>query len=146
MVGKGPNGCWYWYGCKTKKSYGRFWYDGQTRWAHRIAYVIFVGDIPELMTVDHECHNPACCRPDHLRLVSYENNLKLKVHKHDWVLRTDDYQEQCTPAICAKCGKYGCLCDVRRDLGHQMDVIESGHFHMNGMAGNDHELEKSLCK
>ncbi len=77
--------------------------------------------------------------------MKYNQAHELKVHKHDWVLRTDGYEEQCTPAICKKCGKYGCLCDVRRDLGHSLDVLESEHFHMSGIPGNDHELEKSLC-
>lgn len=74
-------GCWWWMGCRTKKGYGRFSYKGETRWAHRIAYAMFIGEIPELLTVDHMCHNPQCCRPDHLQLVTYEVNLTLKVRK-----------------------------------------------------------------
>ena len=31
--------------------------------------------------------------------------------KHDWVYRKDGYEEGCCPAICRKCGAFGCACD-----------------------------------
>jgi hypothetical protein len=70
----GDSDCWNWTACRTRKGYGRFHIAGQTRWAHRISYAIFVGDIPDELTVDHMCFNPSCCRPDHLRLVSPNQN------------------------------------------------------------------------
>lgn len=31
---------------------------------------------------------------------------------HVWVARLDGCEEQCGPAICQVCGKYGCYCDA----------------------------------
>jgi len=32
--------------------------------------------------------------------------------KHDWVYHEDGYVEGCVPAICKKCGAFGCMCDM----------------------------------
>jgi hypothetical protein len=37
---------------------------------HRIAYMIYKGDVPEGLTIDHLCMNRLCCNPDHLELVT----------------------------------------------------------------------------
>jgi len=61
---------------------------------------------------------------------------------HDWVKRLDGYVETCTPAICTKCGKYGCWCDWEGVLGHRPDSTEIADFVARGINGNDHKLEK----
>ena len=66
-----PNGCWEWQGAKTKQGYGTMW--GTT--AHRIAYSLSTGPIPEGMVVMHTCDNPSCCNPEHLRVGSQQENL-----------------------------------------------------------------------
>jgi hypothetical protein len=42
--------------------------------AHRIAYIIAHGEIPEGMQVDHTCYRKACVNPDHLRLTTHKQN------------------------------------------------------------------------
>jgi hypothetical protein len=73
-------GCWYWTGFVSRKGYGRITLARQgTVSVHRLAYELFVGAIPEGMSIDHECHNRdlscpggptclhrRCVRPDHL--------------------------------------------------------------------------------
>lgn len=68
--GEGPGGdCWEWPSPPTR--YGRPSY-GATTWrsqpigAHRLAYRLTYGDIPEDMLVCHHCDNPPCCNPHHL--------------------------------------------------------------------------------
>lgn len=69
-------GCWEFQGVRIAKGYGKFYYQGQLRNAHRVAYELFKGQIPEGMQVDHfACDNPPCCNPDHLRLVTARENL-----------------------------------------------------------------------
>lgn len=69
-------GHWLWTGETDKKGYGSFWYKRKRLWAHRFAYAVFVGPIPEGMTVNHieTCRQPTCVRPDHLELLSNGDN------------------------------------------------------------------------
>jgi hypothetical protein len=61
--------------------------------------------------------------------------------EHKWVHRTDGYVEQCYPAICIKCGKYGCACDAKYA---DMSKEEKEEFDNNGIPGNKHELEEKI--
>jgi hypothetical protein len=63
--------CWEWQGRKSDKGYGRF---KKTR-AHRIAYTLVHGPIPEGLIVRHSCDNPACCNPKHLLVGTHQDNM-----------------------------------------------------------------------
>ena len=60
-----PNACWEWPGCR-RNGYGRIGLNGKTRTAHRVAFEVFIGPIPEGHDVCHTCDNPPCCNPAHL--------------------------------------------------------------------------------
>lgn len=32
--------------------------------------------------------------------------------EHEWVYRKDGWEDECGPAICRKCGAFGCFCNV----------------------------------
>lgn len=50
--------------------------------AHRWAYTVFVGPIPDDLDVDHLCRNPRCMRPAHLEAVTRaENNRRRSAAK-----------------------------------------------------------------
>lgn len=67
--------CWLWTGGKIGGGYGHFWAAGKQRAAHRVAYEIFVGPIPDGAHLDHfVCENPACVNPAHLRPASPREN------------------------------------------------------------------------
>lgn len=63
-------GCIEWTACVDPDGYGRIKVDGQTRMAHRVAYEMFVGPIPEGLHLDHLCRNRKCINPHHLDPVS----------------------------------------------------------------------------
>lgn len=58
-----PGSCWEWRGRrKSKMGYGAF----QDRAAHRLAYELVNGEIPDGLLIRHVCDNPLCCNPRHL--------------------------------------------------------------------------------
>lgn len=69
-------GCWLWSGTKSEKGYGLFRIDGKPKRAHRIAYEMIVGDVPEGFTLDHLCRVPGCVNPAHLEIVTSQENTR----------------------------------------------------------------------
>jgi len=70
------DGCWTWAeGTKTKGGYGLLKVDGRMHLAHRVAYRLLVGEIPDGLELDHLCRNRACVRPDHLEPVTRQENV-----------------------------------------------------------------------
>jgi len=65
----GPAGCWPFTGQRMRRGlpYGLI-FDRRTRRAHRVAWELTHGPIPEGLNVLHRCDNPPCCNPAHLFL------------------------------------------------------------------------------
>jgi hypothetical protein len=81
-VQKDPvSGCWNWIGSCYGKGYGHFGIRGKIYPAHRIAYIWYVGTVPNGLFVLHECDNPPCVNPDHLFLGTHQNNVDDKCSK-----------------------------------------------------------------
>lgn len=57
-----PDGCWLW-NMATANGYGIVKVHGRRYLAHRLAWELFVGPIPDGLVVRHLCHNPRCVRP-----------------------------------------------------------------------------------
>ena len=74
--------CWQWQGNKNVKGYGQFWFDGDTKGAHRFAYLRFNGIIKKGLFVLHKCDNPGCVNPNHLFLGTQKQNMEDKVYKN----------------------------------------------------------------
>lgn len=56
-----PDGCIYFTGLILSTGYGQVSRNGSPALAHRAAYELLVGPIPEGLTLDHECHNDSGC-------------------------------------------------------------------------------------
>jgi len=78
------NGCWLWTAMKVnrnKETYGRFWFHGKLMLAHRMAWELTNGPIPEGLDVLHKCDTPLCVRPEHLFLGTMNDNIQDAITK-----------------------------------------------------------------
>lgn len=78
------DGCWLWEGVTggSKSTYGYFRPGTRSSdkkiLAHRYAYMIWIGDIPDGMEVHHLCRTPLCVRPSHLLIVTPQRNAEFE--------------------------------------------------------------------
>lgn len=85
-VAKGePDECWLWTAyLEPAWGYGIFrMYPGQQMWkAHRAAWVLERGPIPDGLIVCHHCDNPPCVNPAHLFVGTWQDNVDDRVAKN----------------------------------------------------------------
>jgi HNH endonuclease len=71
------DGCWEWTSYKDRNGYGRVYaFKKPGNLAHRIVYELLAGPIPAGLTLDHECKNRGCVRPDHLKPMPLVDNVR----------------------------------------------------------------------
>ena len=77
---RGDRLCWPWLGTVLNTGYGQFKAAGQRISAHRYAYELFKGPIPDGLTIDHVkargCVRRDCVNPYHLEAVTIGENVR----------------------------------------------------------------------
>lgn len=77
-------GCWNWTAATNAAGYGVLALGGKyggSGLAHRVAYQLFNGPIPDAHLVCHACDNPSCVNPDHLFTGTHQANMDDMVAK-----------------------------------------------------------------
>lgn len=64
------DGCWIWKGQINKSGYGRHC----CKYAHRLSYEYYIGEIPMDKIICHKCNNKICVNPDHIYAGTYKDN------------------------------------------------------------------------
>lgn len=67
--------CWTWLGAMNHNGYGRHMFRGRRIMAHRAAYILTVGEIPDGLQLDHLCRVRNCVNPAHLEPVTQHENI-----------------------------------------------------------------------
>jgi hypothetical protein len=70
------NGCIEWGASRFPQGYGQIKVNYQNRKAHRVAWELAHGPIPDGLVVCHRCDNPPCCNVDHLFLGTHSDNTR----------------------------------------------------------------------
>jgi hypothetical protein len=85
------DGCWEWTGARFQRertralSYGMFLLNRRLQPAHRVAWEMINGPIPDGLWVLHHCDNQGCVRPEHLYLGTHADNTRDAIERHRMV-------------------------------------------------------------
>ena len=76
------DGCLVYTGSRDRLGYGKLRAYGKPMLAHRFAWELANGPIENGLHLDHTCHNPSCCKIEHLRLATQKLNMENQIRAH----------------------------------------------------------------
>ena len=130
----GPNGCWLWTSYIGSNGYGKFTTTHWSRGAHRVAYELAIGTIPQELQLDHLCRVRHCVNPKHLEVVTAkENTLRgnglaaqnaKKTHcpqNHPYDSQNTGYRKNGRSRACKECHRRETAARKAHRLEHQND-------------------------
>jgi hypothetical protein len=113
------DGCWSWTAAKHRDGYGMVNMDTGIRKAHRVAWEVTHGQIPDGMDVCHTCDNPICCNPAHLWLGTHNDNMADRVAKGRTLAGQKNFHATLTDAQAAEIRRL-----FKRTSAHRSNIRE----------------------
>ena len=94
--------CWEWQNSNSG-GYGRFRLNEVESYAHRSAYLLFVGTIPEDKEIDHRCRRRHCVNPLHLEAVPHKVNQERMAEAKDGCVNGHPFSIVNGRRVCKAC-------------------------------------------
>jgi len=98
--------CWLWTMPLNPTGYGQLTIDCKTHPAHRIAYELWIGPIPDGLVVRHKCKNKHCVNPEHLETGTHKENANDKI-RDGTLIKGDAHYSRLTPEKMARGERHG---------------------------------------
>lgn len=70
MEADSEKGCWNWRLRLRKDGYPQAKIGGKSYYAHKVAWEVWNGPVPQGKEVHHKCENPRCCNPWHMEVLT----------------------------------------------------------------------------
>lgn len=130
------DGCWLWTAMVNSRGYAQIGVTLSpgvtvTRYAHRVAYEATHGPIPDGLVVDHICNVRRCVNPDHLQLLTSQENIDRSQHPmilrrlEDRCVRGHDLSDPAVVYIRPDNGRRACRKCYRVRYEQRRDAIKS---------------------
>ncbi len=72
----GPDACWEWKLKLNNKGLPYFSHKGRKQLAYRVTFQLYHGTtLDKSQLLLHQCDNPTCCNPKHLRIGTHQENM-----------------------------------------------------------------------
>lgn len=124
--------CLLFQGALNWGGYGKFWFNGRTMAAHKYAYEVAKGPVPDGATIDHLCRTRHCVEASHLEAVTLQENLQralLRPEKRTHCPQGHEYTLENTRMVASKYNPYrSCItCSRDRSREWQRKKVRSGN-------------------
>lgn len=112
------NQCWLWPYAKYYDGYGQVVINRKTHRVYKVAFELRYGKVPDGLQLDHLCRERSCWNPDHLEVVTQQENIKrgqvgLRHSSKEYCPKGHPYNEENTyhyknGRYCRECGRENC--------------------------------------
>jgi hypothetical protein len=118
------SGCFLWFGNQDRWGYGKINVDGRTYGAHRLAWSLIHGAIPNGLCVLHRCDTPSCVNPSHLFLGSFKDNTQDSLRKGRFNIGKSRNVKLTELEVCQIRSEIGTLRAIGRKFGISKTAVE----------------------